>query len=291
MRSSFTIGLALAAVAAATPAPVAATGSYDDCSGFISSLPAVISTPGRWCVDSNLTTGITGGHAITIAGDGVIIDCNDFRLVRGPALPSNTANAVFSNGRNAATVRNCYIQGFYRGTYLSGGTGHLVEHNQFFRNYHIGIRADGAGTRIVDNRLDDTGHSTVATEVHGIQARSSAQVVGNFIHGVLPNPTLAGTALHGITVINNASGTVIENVVAGFGDGGEPPMVRGILAVNPGYLVIRRNDVSGDDGLASVGIACDSGKPVAAANTVTRFTTGVDTCRDAGDNIVQPVLN
>ena len=61
-------------------APVQAAESYDNCTGFIDSLPATISTQGTWCLRKHLYTSVTSGAAISVLTDNVTVDCNHFRL-------------------------------------------------------------------------------------------------------------------------------------------------------------------------------------------------------------------
>src|SRR6185369_2787721 len=63
-----------------TPRAASAAESYDNCTGFITTLPAVITTQGTWCLKQDLATAITSGNAITINTGNVTIDCNDFKL-------------------------------------------------------------------------------------------------------------------------------------------------------------------------------------------------------------------
>src|SRR6185369_16529682 len=62
------------------PRLASAAESYDNCTGFITSLPAVVTTQGTWCLKQDLATAITSGNAITINTGNVTIDCNDFKL-------------------------------------------------------------------------------------------------------------------------------------------------------------------------------------------------------------------
>src|SRR4029078_12340445 len=78
--ATYAIMLLLAALAASAPRSAHAAESYDNCSGFITSLPAVISTQGTWCFKQDLATAITSGNAISINTNNVTLDCNDFKL-------------------------------------------------------------------------------------------------------------------------------------------------------------------------------------------------------------------
>jgi hypothetical protein len=56
---------------AAAASPALAAESYDNCTGFIDPLPAVITTQGTWCLRKDLRTAVASGHAITIATNNV----------------------------------------------------------------------------------------------------------------------------------------------------------------------------------------------------------------------------
>ena len=62
------------------PRAAHAAQSYDNCTGFITSVPAVISTQGTWCLKQDLATAIASGNAISVNANNVTLDCNDFKL-------------------------------------------------------------------------------------------------------------------------------------------------------------------------------------------------------------------
>ncbi len=74
--------------------PAHAAESYDNCTGFIDSVPATITTQGTWCLRKNLATNITTGNAITIATNNVTIDCNDFKI--GGLAAGSASRAIVS---------------------------------------------------------------------------------------------------------------------------------------------------------------------------------------------------
>src|SRR5688500_16840215 len=98
------------------PAPARSAQSYDNCTGFIDSLPAVIETQGIWCLRKDLSTAITGSAAIDIRANNVTLDCNDFKLGGLPAGAYTDASGVAAIDRFNVTVRRCNIRGFYQGT-------------------------------------------------------------------------------------------------------------------------------------------------------------------------------
>src|SRR5688500_7900792 len=70
----------VAGLLALAPGASRAAESYDNCTGFIDSLPAVITKQGTWCMRKDLSTAIDTGNAITVATNNVTIDCNDFKI-------------------------------------------------------------------------------------------------------------------------------------------------------------------------------------------------------------------
>ena len=72
--------LLAAAAAMLPPASALAAESYDNCTGFIDSLPATVSTQGTWCLRANLSTAMASGDAIAVAANNVTLDCNDFKI-------------------------------------------------------------------------------------------------------------------------------------------------------------------------------------------------------------------
>src|SRR4249920_1444376 len=80
-----------------------AAQSYDNCTGFITSLPATISTQGTWCLKQDLATAVTTGSAILINTNNVTIDCNDFKLGGLGAGLATLANGIYSLNRVNAT--------------------------------------------------------------------------------------------------------------------------------------------------------------------------------------------
>src|SRR5687768_16439274 len=120
---------ALVLLVAVHVAPAHAAESYDNCTGFIETLPATISTQGTWCLKHDVSTAITSGNAITIAANNVTLDCNDFKVGGLAAGDSSAANGVYAASRLNATVRQCGVRGFSQGIWLDGA-GHLVEDNR-----------------------------------------------------------------------------------------------------------------------------------------------------------------
>src|SRR5690606_12207512 len=121
------------------PGSANAARSYDNCTGFIDSLPTTISTQGVWCLRKNLGTAIISGAAIIIDANNVTIDCNDFKLGGLAAGDASVASGIYAQNRHNAVVRHCSVRGFNYGIRLDGGAGHLVEDNRLDNNLFTGI--------------------------------------------------------------------------------------------------------------------------------------------------------
>ena len=103
--------LALATLALSmAPDASHAAQSYDNCTGFIDSVPATITTQGTWCLRKDLSTSIRFGDAITVDANNVTIDCNDFKLGGLSAGPGTKAFGIAGRERQNITVRNCNVR-------------------------------------------------------------------------------------------------------------------------------------------------------------------------------------
>ena len=111
--------LALAALLPVAPSAFAAE-SFDNCTGFIDTLPTTISTQGTWCLRKDVATSLSSGSAITINAPNVTIDCNGFKIGGLGAGPNSRTTGILSVNRNNVTVRNCAVRGFFIGLDLTG---------------------------------------------------------------------------------------------------------------------------------------------------------------------------
>ena len=177
--------LALALAAGFACLPAHAAQDYDSCTGFIESLPAVISTPGTWCLRRDVSTSQSWGPAIHVIANNVTLDCNGFKVGGLSAGPGTGAVGVQSQGRANVVVRDCAIRGFHGGVYLQG-SGHLVEDSRFDGNRAYGIGVDGDGSVVRRNRVLDTGGSTQDDWVTAIRTSRTVDIIDNVVAGVLP---------------------------------------------------------------------------------------------------------
>jgi hypothetical protein len=266
--------------------PCGAAQSYDNCAGFITSVPAVISTQGTWCLKQDLATAVSTGNAITINTNNVTLDCNDFKLGGLAAGAATQTVGVYTFDHVNVTVRHCNIRGFLMGIQFGGtvGGGHVVEDNRFDGNTDMGIELHGDGSVIQRNRIFDTGGSTVHSDFMAIYTAGSVDVIDNTISGVLATSGSNGYAygmFHGGNIANG-------NRVSGLIPDGSGLAI-GIGMNNTSRFFITSNQLIGDGSTGSVGLNCiNPGNGRAKDNAVSGFDTGINNCGDAGGNDITP---
>lgn len=169
------------------PASVWAAESYDNCTGYVDAVPAVITTQGTWCLRQDLATSLTSVTAITISVNNVTLDCNEFANTTASAnyfaigiLASGSVSlAVVGTG----TVARNRVSGLF--TQLSGAktTGILSGTSGPSAN---------AGTFIIDNEIG----GNLLTNSSGIMCAPMSVIRGNTINGfatpIEPGCTSAG---------------------------------------------------------------------------------------------------
>jgi parallel beta-helix repeat protein len=266
----------LAALFASHPAHAAE--SYDNCTGFIESLPTTVSTQGVWCLRHDLATAMSSGNAITIAGNNITVDCNGFKIGGLAAGSASLAEGINSNNRQNATVRHCNIRGFRYGIDLFGGGGHLVEDNRLDNNLEIGIVVQGDNNRVRRNAVYDTGGRIGSNTAYGIDA--SADIVDNTVSGLIveqPNGLVIGIAATGPAT------RVSANVVSGLGttatSGGSAYAVDGIYGFST-PISFQGNSVFGP---GTIGIFAANANSLCLGNTVSGFSTGFYSCTASGN--------
>ena len=275
--------LALCAGLAAAPGIARAAQSYDNCTGFIESLPTTISTQGVWCLNKNLSTAITSGAAITIAINNVTIDCNDFKIGGLAAGDESNAYGIYANARQNATVRQCHVRGFREGLRLLGGAGHLIEDNRFDNNLVYGVHVvNGDNSLVQRNQVYDTGGRPIVGFATGIHA--DADVIDNTVSGVFG--VAANVAVTGIHA--GSSATVRNNRVRGLQPTGSSTAV-GIKLADAGAMVDGNHVIGGGTTSVPGGAITGAGDPVTpdiacSNNVVGGFMGGFFACVDAGGN-------
>ena len=223
------------AIAVASPSPVHAAAAYDNCTGFVDTLPAVLTTQGTWCLRGDLVTSMASGSAITIGPSNVTLDCNGFKLGGLAAGATSTARGVNADNRMNLTVRDCGIRGFYRGINIGGGGGHRVfETGGYpFAEFAHSILAIFVEADVVDNIVDGVLPSNGFTTAYGIFATSPSPVIrGNTVRGVDGGDFRYPVGISGAV---GGRGRIEGNHVEGIGGG---------WGIERGYLCIG-NSVTG----------------------------------------------
>ena len=288
LRTSTLLALILANMT--LPVPGRAAQSYDNCTGFIDSLPASITTQGTWCLRRDLSTAVASGAVITVNTNNVIIDCNDFKLGGLAAGASTSTTGILGLDRLNITVRRCNVRGFLEGIALVGanGGGHVVEDNRLDGNTAIGIDVHGDGSVIRRNLVRATGGGTGTLAIGSATAIWSiygVDVMDNTIDGVAPTPGEGGNATAMGIYKYGTGGSVSENKIRGLAGSGESNW--GIYApLSAGRSTMRGNDVVGAG--AGTGIRCGTAAPsTALGNVINGFTVGMSNCIDGGGNHTQ----
>jgi hypothetical protein len=274
-RQLFTC-VALAAGLLAAPVLAHAAESYDNCAGFIDSVPATLATQGVWCLRHDLSTAITTGNAIVIATNNVTIDCNDFKLGGLGAGTSSTAIGIYATGRSNATVRHCNVRGFNTGVYLNG-SGHLVEDNRLDNNLGTGIMTVGDNHQVRRNRIYDTGGRQGGAYAYGINA--DGDIIDNTVSGVFA--AAVNSSVQGI--FTTRDGLVRGNHVNGLAPAGTGNAT-GIYAPGAGVRV-DGNHVSAATATPGTGIYGLGSQTFCTNNTVVNFAVAYLQCGNSLDNL------
>lgn len=285
MRSRTIVTVVLAGLLwMALPSAVLAAESYDSCKGYITAVPARITTPGTWCLKQSLSSLASTGSAITIAARDVTLDCNGFTLDNSVVGSGTSAIAVRAANVPNVTVRHCSIHGFRYGIFVSGTPGgHLVEDNHLDSNTYTGIRLQGEGSIVRRNVIVDTGGSSVTTQAYGIYTTYPVDILDNTVAGVFAD---AGDTF-GIRTDLNASGMASDNRVRNVVSAASN-MAYGIVNYNSGRMTVSGNTVSGNGNASTIGISCSGPSDRAKNNVVAGFATAFSQCGDAGGNDSAP---
>jgi hypothetical protein len=265
--------------------------TFHTCRGFITSLPAVISTQGTWCLRQDLATQMTSGTAITIAANNVTLDCNDYKI--GGLAPGVVTQAVgvASLDRQNITVRHCNIRGFLFGLSLVGVSsgGLVVEDNRFDGATRIGLQVTGDDSVVRRNVVRNTGGSTSQPGLAvGINTGGEVDILDNTVAGALAVPDGVGRGeAYGIWATNirgTVAGNRIRNLVASGPIGGS----FGIVVRDNGLVMIDGNELIGSG--IGYGVACDNPLGRLRNNAIHGFNAPGAVCTNAGGNDVTAPL-
>jgi hypothetical protein len=132
----------------------------------ISALPATLTTPGVYCLQSDLaiTAGVGKEMAINIpAASDITLDCNGFRISGTVPTTANEATlehtGVYIGSSSRVTVRNCRLTGFHYGIQVGrNGAGQprsrdIVIEDNTLDNGGVGVQAFPEGTSRISGNL------------------------------------------------------------------------------------------------------------------------------------------
>jgi hypothetical protein len=201
-------------------APTVAQAETTGCQG-VGTLPATISAPGNYCLNSDVSKAFAG-RAIHINADDVVLDCNGHTIRN--TVPANLPNGIATSGpRQNVTVRNCVVDGFYVGIYLTGLDDHTtrggrIEDNTARNSLLAGVYAFGSNHRIERNRiLGSVGYNT---GLYGIVLGSfESNTVGNSVrdnHISDARPTNPDTSVYAIEFSGSHGASITGNVLTGL---------------------------------------------------------------------------
>jgi len=267
------------------PGRAHAATSYDNCSGFITSVPAVINAPGTWCLKQSVNTAITSGAAITIAADNVTLDCNDFKLDGQAAGTSTLASGVSASNRLNAKVRHCIVRGFYIGVFLTG-SGHLVEDNRLDKNRFTGLEVHGDGSVLRRNQVYATGGSPLNAKAYGIVTLGSVDILDNKVTTVRATTGLGGDAL-GISTDGNSDGSIVDNRIIFIFEDAPAGHGYGISNANSDRISVRSNVVEAG-AQHGIELSCANANGRASNNLLDIAAQSIVGCTDAGGNYSLP---
>jgi hypothetical protein len=274
------------AILAAAPA---STSAADRCTGFITSLPAVITEQGVWCLRGDLRTAQTSGNAIEIRTSLVTIDCNGFKIDGLPAGRATFASGIYATGRRVnITVRNCTMRGFRGGITIQEGsqlgTGHLVEDNVLDMMTASGIYVLGHGSIVRRNRVLNTVGAPGSDRATAITVFGDA--LDNVVDGMRADDDAPDFRPEGIYSggVGNFSGSGflvqgnrVRNVTPkGTGE------ARGLVLAGTA-VVVRDNVVVQPEPTPGTGIFC-SLETIVRRNVVRNYSGNISSCSTAGDD-------
>src|SRR5262245_23323546 len=188
----------------------------------VTSLPAVITVQGVYCLTGDLNTFMMSGSVIEIATNNVVLDLNGHKIGGLAAGTGTTAIGIRADKRQNIRIKNGTIRGFYGGIALYDrepydiltltSQGHVIEDIRADRNTAAGIFATGRGVIVRNNLVIATGGSTA----YGPNLPSYAIIVKGPGHRVLNNdivtvtPTGSGSS-YGIYLTNVPDALVARN--------------------------------------------------------------------------------
>ncbi len=241
----------------------------------ITSLPAIISAAGQYCLKQDLSTSITSGSAILVNVNAVTIDLNGFKLGGMTGGSDSTAIGINAAFRSNITIRNGSIRGFAVGLQVSGDQ-NIVEGMRIDGSLLQGMVIAGRGTLVQHNMIEGIGGAG-STALRGILTIFGPHVIrGNVINRV------SGSGAAGIFLSSPDGVTVEDNNISQISGSGY-----GIRSQYPGGgttsgNVVRNNVIQGT---GAFGIDVDGTRDACFSNIVsTGFSTPLSGCAPSVGN-------
>ena len=203
----------------------AAPALADNCTA-ITAIPATISAPGKYCLTQDFAVNAVSGSSITIATNGVTLDCAGHALRNASTSATGAANGIALTSRNDVVIRNCRVVGGYRNGIFATQTNSVANKNYYItieNNYVAGpllngILAYGSGIEITNNRVYDVG-GLANSNAYGIHLGAST-VSSYFKFHLVKDNLVAGTnspylSAYGIYSEGTFAGIFIGNGITG----------------------------------------------------------------------------
>lgn len=243
----------IAAACTAALLPDAAQAQSSDCTP-IESVPAAISSSGKYCLAGDMTLNITSGQAIRINADNVTIDCRG-NSITNTAMVNNAASVgIFATSRANLTIKNCRIVGgFTDGIRVTQPMGELNSsfYHRITDNYitawRYGILAFGSAIEILDNTIWDVGGQASGI-VAGIRIGGASQSQNQF--QIVDRNTVVGTgssaaSAHAILSDGSIGALFRENTISGTISTAPGGRSYGILVSSGSANTVRDNHILG----------------------------------------------
>lgn len=237
----------------------------------ITSLPAIISTQGVYCLKQDLATNMTSGNAITINANNVTLDCNGWKVGGLAGGPATDAIGIYSEKLNV-TIRDCAVRGFAVGVGLAGEkAGHLLEDNRLDNNTTAGIILLASGSIIRRNRILDTGGRPSYSHSTGIGTTGLGNLIAdNFIDNVYATGIDGNSHGFGIDAFG-APTEISRNFITNIFQTGSSYNAMGIVAQG-GASSIRDNTIMNQIRTRGYGISGGSSYSQCKGNSIHGFT-------------------
>jgi len=248
----------------------------------ITSLPAVITTPGIHCLKHNLSFPAATGRAIDIRSSPVTLDLNGF-WINSLAGASTAAIGIAGTNRKDITIRNGTVRGFFIGVQIDGAaaTGGIIEDMRLDTNRYNNINIENAnGVVIRNNTIQNTAPSTSAMGIH-LGSAKNIKIHDNVITGMS-----GGCCGNGIYVYTSDLVEIFNNSVLNTT---ASPNANALFISGSTNVTAMGNRLLNGATAGDVGINVFGGPGINCINNViARYTTPISNCSLSSGNIIAP---